>query len=358
MRETTPSSPTPPEHEAAPARPSWWRRLAVRSVLLVVTLLSLYVVWPSLAGVFASFPDLRSLSPLWFGLMVVLEAVSFACIWALQALLLGTRRWGLIATAQLAGNAFGRIVPVGAAAGGAVQYRMLTDGGIDGATVGSGLTASTLISTATLTAMPVVSVIAVLGGLPIARGLRQAAVLGGAVFVVFVLFGAVLVTRDGAVRRIGRVLEAVMRRLPLGRRMAAGGALGDRLLEIRNAIVRRVGARWWQALLFAAGNWTFDYFALLAALTAVGAKPHPSLVILAYVAAAVLGMIPLTPGGLGFVEAGLTGTLTLAGIPGSKAVLATLAYRLVSYWLPLLVGPVAAVVHVRRFGGRRSKRGR
>ena len=69
-------------------------------------------------------------------------------------------------------------------------------------------------------------------------------------------------------------------------------------------------------------------------------------------AAAVLGMIPLTPGGLGFVEAGLTGTLTLAGIPAAKAVLATLAYRLVSYWLPLVAGPVAAVVHVRRFGRR------
>ena len=128
--------------------------------------------------------------------------------------------------------------------------------------------------------------------------------------------------------------------------------LGERLLEIRDAIVRRLGARWWQALLLAAGNWTFDYFALLAALTAVGSKPHPSLVILAYVAAAVLGMIPLTPGGLGFVEAGLTGTLTLAGIPAAKAVLATLAYRLVSYWLPLVAGPVAAVVHVRRFGRR------
>jgi uncharacterized protein (TIRG00374 family) len=332
--------------------------LVVRSALLLVTLVSLYVVWPSLVAVFASFPDLRSLSPVWFGLMVLLEAVSFACIWALQALLLGTRRWGLIATAQLAGNAFGRIVPVGAAAGGALQYRMLTDGGIDGATVGSGLTASTLISTATLTAMPVVSVVAVLGGLPIARGLRQAATLGGAVFVVFVGLGALLVTRDGAVRRIGRFVEAIMRRLPVGPRMDERDALGDRLLEIRDAIVRRVGARWWEALLFAAGNWTFDYFALLAALTAVGAKPHPSLVILAYVAAAVLGMIPLTPGGLGFVEAGLTGTLSLAGIPSAKAVVATLAYRLVSYWLPLLVGPVAAVVHVRRFGTRRRTKPR
>ena len=54
----------------------------------------------------------------------------------------------------------------------------------------------------------------------------------------------------------------------------------------------------------------------------------------------MLALIPLTPGGLGFVEAGLVGTLTLAGVPGSDALAATLLYRLVSYWLPLPAGGV------------------
>ena len=54
----------------------------------------------------------------------------------------------------------------------------------------------------------------------------------------------------------------------------------------------------------------------------------------------VLALIPITPGGLGFVEAGLTGVLTLAGIPASEAVLATLLYRLAAYWLPMIAGPV------------------
>jgi uncharacterized membrane protein YbhN (UPF0104 family) len=33
--------------------------------------------------------------------------------------------------------------------------------------------------------------------------------------------------------------------------------------------------------------------------------------------------------------------LTLAGIPASEAVLATLLYRLASYWLPVIAGPIA-----------------
>ena len=60
-----------------------------------------------------------------------------------------------------------------------------------------------------------------------------------------------------------------------------------------------------------------------------------ALVLLAYSASMVLAMIPITPGGLGFVEAGLTGLLALAGVNAGDAVLATLAYRMVSFWLPL-----------------------
>ena len=88
----------------------------------------------------------------------------------------------------------------------------------------------------------------------------------------------------------------------------------------------------------------------------MGAKPRPALVLLAYVAAAVLGMIPITPGGLGFVEAGLTATLTLAGVSAADAVLATLAYRLVSYWLPLLAGPFAYLAHRHRYLRRAKAR--
>jgi uncharacterized protein (TIRG00374 family) len=80
---------------------------------------------------------------------------------------------------------------------------------------------------------------------------------------------------------------------------------------------------------------------LLAALAAVGAHPNPALVLLAYVASRVLALIPLTPGGVGFVEAGLVGMLVLAGVDHSEALLASLTYRLVSFWLPLPVGGIA-----------------
>ncbi len=142
------------------------------------------------------------------------------------------------------------------------------------------------------------------------------------------------------------MLQWAIRKLP-GRRRAIED-LPERLVRQRNDIRRDLGADWWRALLAAAGNWGLDYLALLAALTAVGARPRPSLVLLAYVTSIVLSFIPITPGGLGFVEAGLTATLALAGVSAPDAVLATLAYRLVSYWLPIVVGPVAYWLHSSR----------
>jgi uncharacterized membrane protein YbhN (UPF0104 family) len=87
----------------------------------------------------------------------------------------------------------------------------------------------------------------------------------------------------------------------------------------------------------------------LSPLWLIGSHPRPSLVLLAYAAAGVLALVPITPGGLGVVEASLSGLFILAGIPGGKALVATLAYRLASYWLPLLAGLLAYVLFRRRY---------
>jgi uncharacterized membrane protein YbhN (UPF0104 family) len=67
----------------------------------------------------------------------------------------------------------------------------------------------------------------------------------------------------------------------------------------------------------------------------------PSLVLLAYLRRrGLLALIPLTPGGLGFVERG-SSARSHSGVSGRDALFATLAYRLVSYWLPIPAGGVA-----------------
>src|ERR671930_2134651 len=128
----------------------------------------------------------------------------------------------------------------------------------------------------------------------------------------------------------------------LRRRAAPLTGLPSRLLRERDRILATLGPRWKRALLATTGRWAFDYATLLAALAAVGSHPKPALVLLAFCAGQILAQIPVTPGGLGFVEAGLTAMLGLAGVSAGNAVLATFAYRLFSYWLPLPAGLVGA----------------
>ena len=137
--------------------------------------------------------------------------------------------------------------------------------------------------------------------------------------------------------------------------------LPDRLVFERNRIRDVLGRRWKAAMLLSSGRLAFDFGTLLATIRATGAKPNPSLVLLAYAVAGLLALIPITPGGLGIVEAGLSALLILAGVPGGDAVVATLAYRIISYWLPILVGPFAYFAFRLRYGppGRgRGDRGR
>jgi uncharacterized protein (TIRG00374 family) len=322
--------------------------LTRRGLLFAVTAISLYLLAPALIGVFGAFDELDEISPLWFLAMVALQVGSFACMWGILRLSVRAHEWRPVILSQLAANSAGRIVPGGMATVGAVQYAMLVRGGVPAAAAASGLTASALVVFATLLALPVLALPAVITGVAVDPNLTRAAFAGAIVFVLIVAVGAACVIWDRPLVLIGRAAEALINRIRRHHEPVEG--LPERLLHERDVVVGVLGSKWWEALLLAAGRWVLDYLTLIAALYAVGAEPRASLVLLAFCAAQLLGTLPLTPGGLGFVEAGLTGTLALAGVGAGAAVVATLAYRLVSFWLPIPAGAVAAVIHRRRYG--------
>jgi uncharacterized protein (TIRG00374 family) len=322
--------------------------LAKRGVLLAVTGVSLYLLAPALLEVFGAFDRLDDFNPLWWIPMVLLQLGSYGCIWGVQKIALRVDHLGPVVTSQLASNSFGRVVPGGVAAAGAMQYAMLTRAGVPAGRAASGMTASSVLVFGILLALPLLALPAVLFGAPVDPGLGKAALIGGVMFVLLIAAGTAAILWDRPLVLLGRAAQTLRNRIRRGKPPLTG--LPDRLLRERNSVTMVLGQRWWQALLLAAGRWLLDYLTLLAALTAVHADPRPSTVLLAFCAAQFLGTLPLTPGGLGFVEAGLSGTLALAGVPAGAAVVATLAYRLVSFWLPIPAGGVAALLHRRHYG--------
>lgn len=320
-----------------------------RIVLLLLSGATLYALGPRLVDVFAETPNLTRLSWPWLVVMVLVETGSLVCMWWLIRIALPDVSWFTAGTAQLAGAAVSKTVPGGAAVGAALTFRMLAASGVRAGTAGSTMAATSIISTGTLFALPLVALFLAFFGAPIPSGLTLVAWGGGLIFVVLVGIGTIIVTTDRPLQIIGgwvadvtgRIAERFGRETPFDI---------ERMFDERDRVKAELGERWGRALVASAGNWLLDYLVLVAALRAVGSEPRLSLVLLAYGAAAVLAMIPITPGGLGFVEAGLAGTLTLAGVPASDALLATLAYRLVSYWMLLPAGLVAWLLFRRRYG--------
>jgi putative heme transporter len=332
----------------APSRASKLRRTAF---WLVVTGVSLYLVAPSLVDVLGSWNDLDTLSPGWLAAMLVLQALTLACVWALQHLAMRGSTWSAVISSQLAGNALAKVAPGGGAMGAALQYRMLVQSGLPGNRAVSGLTAVNLLTFAVVLALPVLAVPAFVRG-GVSRDLLEATVIGLIVFVALFAVAATLIAFDRPLAWVGRLIQRIRNRLR--RSSEPLRHFPERLLRERDRIVGTLGPRWKRALAGTIGRWAFDYATLLAALAAVGSHARPTLVLLAFCAAQILAQIPITPGGLGFVEAGLTAMLTLAGVSAGAAVLATFAYRLFSYWLPLPVGLAAYGWHARRFSLTRS----
>jgi uncharacterized protein (TIRG00374 family) len=323
-----------------------WRRYR-RPVLVLITGVSLYLLLPSLTAVFASWRSLGHLTWYWAGLALISETLSVVLLWELDRIALHEQSWFVVASTQLAGNAVGRVVPGGGAAATAVTVDMLRRAGTAPGQSVSALAASTSLQLGTRLALAVLALPAILGGAPVAHSLAVAGYLGLAVLLLLIGGGVLGFAFDRPLASTGRAVQWVLNGTVRRRRKISD--LPQRLLAERDFVRATIGRHWRAALFSAAGNAAFDFLALLCALRAVGADPQPSLVLLAYAAAGLLALIPLTPGGLGFVEAGLVGTLTLAGVPAQDAVLATLTYRLVSYWLPIPAGGVAYVAFRRRY---------
>ncbi len=324
-----------------------WARYARPGVFVLVAAVSLYMVLPSLLAVFASWRSLRDLVWYWAALALLSAIGSFVLLWELDRIALDEKSWFVVACSQLSGNAVGRILPGGGATATAFSVGMLRRAGVDSGRATTALAASTSLQVGTRLALPVLALPAIVAGAPVDRGLTTAAYLGAAVLLLLVVAGVLAFAFDRPVEDAGRAAQWVLNGTLRRRRKLAD--LPRRLLAQRDFVRATIGRRWKAAVLSAAGSTAFDLLALLCALRAVGAEPRPSLVVLAYAAASLLTLIPLTPGGLGFVEAGLVGTLALAGVAPGDALLATLTYRLVSFWLPIPAGGVAYGAFRRRY---------
>lgn len=112
---------------------------------------------------------------------------------------------------------------------------------------------------------------------------------------------------------------------PLARGLERGGWTHGRLVDL------------WRPAAWSALNWTFDIAVLALLLHAAGARAPVLAVLVAFAVGNLLNGLPVTPGGIGLVEAGLAGTLIGFGVEAAPVSVAVLAYRACAYWIPAAV---------------------
>jgi uncharacterized membrane protein YbhN (UPF0104 family) len=130
-------------------------------------------------------------------------------------------------------------------------------------------------------------------------------------------------------------LPAIVSSWPRAPRWLAAIATGVREAEHRT-FRRRPSWR----LVGALGYLAFDIAVLWVVLRAVGPAPSIAAVTLAYSIGYAANSLPI-PGGIGVLDAGLTGALVLYGVSPLHAAAAVIVYHAIAFWVPGLGGLLA-----------------
>jgi putative heme transporter len=128
------------------------------------------------------------------------------------------------------------------------------------------------------------------------------------------------------------------------------GTRAVRMLATAASLARlRAGYRRGTAVLLLAGMTWLAEAAVLAAAFELAGLPIPwHGLLLAYTASQLTGSLVPLPGGLGSVDGGLLGALTLTGTPLAAAAAAAVIYRVIGYWAAGAVATCAAAAMKRR----------
>jgi putative heme transporter len=224
------------------------------------------------------------------------------------------------------------IVPAGNAAGSALGYRLLTLSGVRGADAGFAMATAGIGSAVVLNVM---LWLALLISIPIrgANGLYAIAAVAGVV-VMMIAVGIVLGLIHGQARA-GRFVRAIAEKFRWDgdKATAAVRQVGTRVEDLLDdkQLMRRV-------ICFAALSWVLDASSLWVFLRAFGGTLDPDALFVAFGLANVIGVIPITPGGLGIVEWVYIPTLVGFGLSRAVATLGVGVYRISQFFLPIAVG--------------------
>jgi uncharacterized membrane protein YbhN (UPF0104 family) len=236
-------------------------------------------------------------------------------------------------TLSLTGSAVANVLPLGGAAGVALNYRMAKRWGHSGAAISTYTIVTNMWDILAKFLLPLLALPVLALTASAANGtVAYAVVTGALVLAVLAGLGLLTLSSPAAAARAGRFGDRL-----LGR-WVRGGTCTDALVALQ-ADTSQVVRTSWRRLSAGMLLYTVLLFALmLGCLTATGSGLSIPAVLAGFTVERLLTLAGLTPGGAGVVEVGLAGPLL--AFPGAPVGVATgvLLYRALTFGLEIPVG--------------------
>jgi uncharacterized protein (TIRG00374 family) len=351
---TPPEASPEPRHPQAPGtapnqaaatspRRSVWRIVISTAVTVAVLVVVFVGIFPKVADYSEAWSAIQQMPTSYVVALVAATVVNLVVyVWPLQAALPGLG-YGPGFVVRQTSFAISNAVPAGGAVGLGVQYGMLDSYGFGAGAAASAIAIVSVFNVFATLVMPVLGVVALLAsGVVEGTYLLMAAVGILAIGVAVVAFAVVLRSERGA-RTVGgwadRLVNPLMRRLAHGRSVDLTG----KILDFRSSVVDVMRTRWVQVtastLLLQLTSWAVLVLALRGLEAGTGdVRVTWNEALAAFSFARVASFIPITPGGLGTVDAALTALLTGYGATSSQALAADLVWRAATYVPQVLLG--------------------
>jgi uncharacterized membrane protein YbhN (UPF0104 family) len=338
---------------AGKSESEWWgdhrerlKRVAWSAVALVVAA----ILVSQLHKVSGMLRRIEEGDPLWLALGVAIESLSFIGYVVLTKEIFGPHapRLNWAASIEIT---FGGVVATrlfSAAGAGGIAF---TTWALRAAGMATRTAAQSIAAFLALLYLPYV-LACMLGGF--LGGVPDAVQWVGIGIGVVALAGAAALTLipDDIERRARRMAAGHGRSARIAARAASIPAVAGEAARGALELVRRRPMLLGWALLW----WAADVAVLDVCFRAFGQAPALGVLVLGYFLGHIGNLLPV-PGGIGGVEGGMVGVFVACGVPISLAIIGTIAYQVISTWLPVIPGLAAYWSLRRRIAGWREQNG-
>ncbi len=348
--------PTEPPDLLGDAAPTDRRKQVIAAVVTVVVLVVVFAgILPKFGNYADAWDQIKDMSVAQLAVLGASVVVSIVVyVFPFQASLPGLR-YGTAFMIRQTSFTISNAVPAGGAIGLGVQYGMLGQAGFSGASSTAAIGITSVFNLLVTLALPVVGVVAMLFVATPSGSEVFGAVAGLVAVGVMVAAMAAVLRSDATANRLGGVIDRTAAKVFGLFGKAAPSSVAEQLVSFRRSTVEVISARWavLTATNFAQQFAQFGVLFVALRITEGGKATQVALAaaFAAFALARLASFIPITPGGLGTVDAALTGLLVAFGATNTDALAATLLWRAAS-WVPqVLLGVVTLAIWRIRYRG-------